>query len=118
MKSKNKQPLSSYDRAKKRVEDIKGFYGHLSIYLIVNLALILARNDFRFYIIKTTSLEDEGFLSWINWNVFGTAIIWGLFLAFHALRVFGKNPFLGKSWETRQIQKYLEQEENQSKKYH
>jgi hypothetical protein len=117
MKSKNKQTPSSYEKAKKRVEDIKGFYGHLAIYLLVNLVLVLARNDFRFYLINTSSLEDEGFLSWINWNVFGTAIIWGVFLAFHAIKVFGNNPFLGKSWEERQIQKYLKEEQSASEKY-
>lgn len=117
MNSENKKPLTSYEKAKKKVEDIKGFYGHISIYLIVNIVLVLVRNDFRFYLINTSSLENEGFLSWINWNVFGTAIIWGVFLAFHALSVFGENPFLGKSWEERQIHKYLEKDQVESKKY-
>ncbi len=111
MKSKNKQPLSSYERAQKRIEDIKGFYGHLAAYIIINIVLLLARNDFRFTVINGSSLlEDISFLNWIDWDIFGTPIIWGVFLAIHAIGTFGKNPFLGKRWEERQIKKYMEQE--------
>ena len=39
MESKEK---SKYERAKKKVEDIKGFYTHLSIYLVINGLMLLA----------------------------------------------------------------------------
>ena len=115
MKSKNKQPLSSYDRAQKKVKDIKGFYGHLAVYVIVILVVLLTRG--RFMSINNTVFQDSDFLNWIDWNVFGTPIIWGIFLAIHAFRVFGKHPFLGKNWEERQIQKYMEEDPNESEKY-
>lgn len=117
MKSKNDQHLSSYERAHKRVQDIKGFYGHLTAYLIVNIVLLLSRNNFRFMIINNNVLENTDVLEWVDWNIFGTPIIWGFFLAIHAITVFGKNPFLGKSWEERQIRKYLEEERDESEKY-
>jgi hypothetical protein len=110
MKSKSKQPLSSYERAKKRVEGIKGFYGHLGAYVIVNLLVLLTSGKTIFILVNTSSLQDVDFLNWIDWNVFGTPIIWGVFLGVHAITVFGKNPFLGKTWEERQIKKYMEQE--------
>jgi hypothetical protein len=31
----------SYERAKKRVEEVKGFYGHLTAFIIVNLFLAI-----------------------------------------------------------------------------
>jgi len=30
-----------YERAKKRVEELKGFYSHLTLFLIINAILIL-----------------------------------------------------------------------------
>lgn len=107
MKSKSKQPLSSYERAQKRVQDIKGFYGHLTAYIIVNLVLLLSRDHFRFMLLTDAIFDDADFLNWIDWNLLGTPIIWGVFLAIHAIGTFGKNPILGKSWEERQIKKYM-----------
>lgn len=110
MKSKNKESLSSYGRAQKKVKDIKGFYGHLTAYIIVNLILLLSRNNFRFYLVNNTVFEDANILNWIDWNIYGTPVVWGVALAIHAVSVFGKNPFLGKTWEKRQIKKYMEKE--------
>lgn len=108
MSSKNKKPLSSYERAQKKVKDIKGFYVHLAVYVIVILVVLFTRG--RFMSIEHTIFQDSDFLNWIDWNVFGTPIVWGIFLAFHAVNVFGKNPFLGKAWEERQIRKYIEKD--------
>lgn len=105
MKSKNKQPLSSYERAQKKVKDIKGFYVHLAVYVIVIIVVLSTRG--KFMSIDNTVFQNADYLNWIDWNVFGTPIIWGVFLVFHALNVFGKNPFFSKSWEERKIKKYM-----------
>ncbi|TMM56867.1 2TM domain-containing protein [Maribacter algarum] len=106
MESKNTPHVSSYERAQKKVKDIKGFYGHLAVYVIVILVVLSTRG--RFMSIHNTIFQDSEYLNWIDWNVFGTPIIWGIFLIMHGIRVFGKNPFLGRKWEDRQIQKYME----------
>jgi len=107
MKSKNKKPATSYERARKRVDDIKRFYGHLTAYIVVNAVLLLARGKFHVTLLSKGALGDPGFLDWLDWNVYGTPIVWGIGLAIHALSVFVKNPFLGKAWEERQIAKYI-----------
>ena len=107
MKSKNKPSLSSYDRAKKKVQNIKGFYGHLVIFIIANLIVIFTKGKFLSFQGFNAIVENVPFLNWINWDVYGTPIIWGLFLISHGLNVFGKNPFFGKAWEERQLRKYL-----------
>lgn len=111
--SKKKKSLTTYERAVKRVEDIKGFYSHLSVYVVVNIILLLTRDDFSFYIIGNSAFGDSDFLNWINWESYGTPIIWGAFLIFHFLSVFFKNPLLGKAWEERQIQKFIEKKRTQ-----
>jgi len=109
MKLKNKQPLSSYERAQKRIKDIKGFYGHLTVYVMVNLLVLFTRAKFLSLPTVHTSLDTVEFLNWLDWNTYGTSIIWGIALIFHGIKVFVKNPFFGKAWEERQIKKYMNQ---------
>lgn len=107
MKSKNKKPSNSYERAKKRVEEIKGFYIHLAIFLVVNFFVIFFNGRILFISISKEALGNPEFLNWIDWNTYGTSILWAIALGFHALSVFTRNPFLGKNWEERQIEKYM-----------
>ncbi|MEM8999213.1 MAG: 2TM domain-containing protein [Bacteroidota bacterium] len=96
-----------YDRAKKRVEDLKGFYIHFAVYVCIN-AFILVN-------IYVRSLgEGENF--W-QWSHFFVLLGWGVGLFFHAARIFGFNLILGKDWEERQIQKYMEKDREEAEKY-
>jgi len=100
-----------YERAKRRVARIKGFYTHATIYVIVTVILFVLRHKITFTLLSRDALGNPDFLNWIDWNVYGTAIVWGLALAIHGLTVFTK-PLFGKSWEERQLKKLLEKEEN------
>jgi hypothetical protein len=93
--STQKVYLSSkkYDRAKKQVEELKGFYIHFSIYLIMVPVFIYLN-----YI--STSFP------WALFPIVG----WGAGVIGHAMEVFGYNPFLGKGWEERQIRKYMNED--------
>ena len=89
-------------KAKKRVEELKGFYIHFGVYICVNLFLSLkqlfgALDDgltFSESILELSSL-------WI-W------VFWGIGIVSHALKVFGTKLFLGKDWEDRKIKEYME----------
>ncbi len=116
MKTKNKN-LSKYDRARKKIEDIKGFYNHLMVYIVVNIMLLVFRKNISFFIVNPEVLEDTSVLNWIDWNVYGTPILWGIGLAIHGFCVFGNVPFLGKGWEERKIKEFM-QDENNTKKWH
>ncbi len=80
----------AYDRAVKRVKEIKGFYGNLISYCLVI--------PFLFFINWRTSSEYW----WAFWPMFG----WGIGVISHGLQVFG----IGKNWEERQIKKMMEKE--------
>jgi hypothetical protein len=84
----------AYERARKRVEEIKGFYVHLGIYLIVN-SMLFAIN----------MLSDSGSL-WFYWPLLG----WGIGLGAHAFSVFAMGGFFGAEWEERKIRSLLEKE--------
>ena len=74
---------TKYQKAKERVEALRGFYIHLTVYVIVNLGLFLIN--------MTTSPETL----WFIWPLMG----WGIAIVLHALRVFGGTP--GSSWSQR-----------------
>lgn len=80
----------SYIRARKRVDDLKDFYGNLISYMLVIPFLIFI--NFR------TSPEFH----WFWFPMFG----WGIGLAFHALKVFMPSY----DWEERKIKEFMEKE--------
>lgn len=102
-------------RAKKRVEELRGFYQHLTAYILVNVFLLLFSERITFIILSKEALGDPEFLEWINWNVWGTPIIWGLALLIHAASVFLKSPF--KRWEQRQIRKIMKEDREELNKF-
>lgn len=84
---------TAYERAKKRVEELKGFYGSLLSYCIVIPTLI-------FINYRTTSFQ------WFWFPMLG----WGFGLTMHAFGVFG----YGKSWEERKIQEILNKDKQKN----
>ena len=89
-----------YKAAKERVEEIKGFYVHLFIYIVVNIGLILLD-------VLTSPLQ-----LWFYWPLLG----WGIGLIAHAFSVFGIRGMFGKEWEERKIKEIMEKEKNREKK--
>jgi ABC-type phosphate transport system permease subunit len=99
---------SSFNKAKKRLDQLKGFYTHLTAYCIVNCVLLIVYFYSKESLFQGTS-NDE-FVLWVDWNVILTPLIWGAFLVAHAACVFKWSfPFL-KRWEERQIKKFMEKE--------
>ena len=102
-----KDNLTKLDRAKKQVAAIKGFYNHLVVYLVINLALIIFKETVVVTILSKKAIGNPDFLNWIDWNVYGTPILWGIGLAIHGLVVFGSRPKFIRNWEERKIQEYM-----------
>ncbi len=94
-------------RAKKRVEEIKGFYIHAAVYLVVN-AFILVN-------LALNNLGNDG--NFWSFPSFLTPFFWGIGLAFHALNTFKKDRLFGKKWEEKMIQKYIEKDKQEAEKY-
>ncbi|MFY7811229.1 MAG: 2TM domain-containing protein [Flavobacterium sp.] len=88
--------IEKYNRAKKRVESIRGFYSHLLVYIVINIMLLVV-------FAQNKTLE-----TFLSFRTFSTAISWGIGLIAHALGVFGYNLFLGKEWEDRKMKELIE----------
>lgn len=81
---------SAYQKAAKRVEELKGFYSNLTSYCIVIPFLVFI------------NLYTYPKYLWFVWPMLG----WGFGLTMHALKTFG----IGRNWEEKQIQKILDKQ--------
>lgn len=82
----------AYQRAKDKLEQLKGFYGNLISYCIVIPVLIII------------NLQSSNNFQWFWFPMLG----WGMGLTFHALETFG----YGKSWEERKINELMNKDDN------
>ncbi len=100
----------NYLRAKKRVKELKGFYIHLAIYLVINSFISVN------IIISNIYENGESFYeAFWHFGTFAVWLFWGIGLAIHGFTVFGLPFLFGKDWEERKIKKYMEDDDNQFK---
>ncbi|MFD1602655.1 2TM domain-containing protein [Flavobacterium artemisiae] len=90
-----------YLLAKKKVENIKGFYGNLTSYILVNVILIIV------------NLSTSPNHLWFYWPL----LWWGVGVLIHGLKVFELLPSLGKDWEEKKIKELMEKEKNNKNKW-
>lgn len=84
-----------YKMAQQRVQDIKKFYSDLIGYVVINVILFVI--DF---------LTSPG-----HWWFYWVALIWGVLIIGHAVRVFAFNSGLGsKKWEEDKIKEIMDKE--------
>lgn len=84
-----------YERAKKRVEELKSFYIHLAVYITVNIALFILN--------MLTSPNDL----WFVFPLLG----WGIGLSVHFVVVILGGKW-GSKWEDKKIKELMEKDEN------
>lgn len=84
----------SYRVARRQVRRLKGFYIHLTVYVLVNALLLL------------TNLVFSPGVWWFYWPLLG----WGTGVAAHAVSVFGLSGSPGKAWEERKIKELLDKQ--------
>lgn len=91
---KNFNEENAYLNAKKRVEQLKGFYGNVAAYFSIVPAMVFVNY-----------MTDWSF-QWFWIPLLG----WGVGIAIHGFMVFGKDKILGKNWEENKIKELMEKE--------
>jgi 2TM domain-containing protein len=87
------QDQQMYNSAKRKVRQIRGFYIHATIYVLVNVLLM------------AVNLGTSRGKIWFFWPLLG----WGIGLAAHGLSVFEFGGGLwGPKWQSRKIQETLD----------
>lgn len=90
----NNDERNMYLKAQKRVEDIKGFYGNLTSYIVVNIGLM---------VLNLVTSPDH---LWFFYPMIG----WGIGVIAHGMSVFNYMPFLSSDWEEKKIQELMRKE--------
>ncbi|MGE4512478.1 2TM domain-containing protein [Chryseobacterium taeanense] len=90
----NKEDLA-YQKATKRVKELKGFYGNLTSYILVISFLVVLN-----------IITSPGYL-WFFWPMLG----WGIGVAAHAANTF----WIGKEWEEKKIRELMDEERRNRK---
>jgi len=88
-------PLT-YEQALKQARELRGFYNHLMVFVVVNLFL---------FAIDYVSGPDEW---WFFWPLLG----WGIGLAVHGLNVFLGTRAFGADWEERKARELMQKAED------
>ena len=86
----------AYNRAKKRVKEIKSFYYHLTCYCTIMPIIIF------------TNLAFDPQFHWFWFSLLG----WGTGLLIHGMTAFNRIPFLGKDWEERKMREFMDKEQH------
>ena len=83
---------SRLDQARKRVRDLRGFYVHIAVYIVVisGIALINWATYAGYW--------------WVVWPMIG----WGIGLGAHAVSVLFEGSLLGPAWEERKTRELME----------
>uniref|UniRef100_UPI00404AA841 2TM domain-containing protein n=1 Tax=Flavobacterium sp. TaxID=239 RepID=UPI00404AA841 len=90
-----------YDLAVKRVKRIKSFYTHATVYVVINIMII---------ILNIQNLDAGE--SYFQFKNFQTLVFWGIGLLAHGLSVFLPSMILGSNWEEKKIKELMEKEKN------
>lgn len=85
---------AKYERALRRVRQLREFYRHVAAYVVINSFLAIIN-----------LVTHPGHL-WFFWPMLG----WGIGLAGHALTVFGGGRFWGAEWEERKLKELMGKE--------
>lgn len=100
IKETSREHDAKYLRAKERILEVKEFYSKV-FRSVVTIAILAAINYY----------TNEWRYMWFLWAAFGI----GISLVFKASKVFGLNPFLGKDWEERKIQEFMNEDKEQNR---
>jgi hypothetical protein len=83
-----------YDRARRRVRELRAFYLHATVFVAVNVLL---------HVINFIAAPGA---YWAFWPLLG----WGIGLLAHAAATYRWMPFAGKEWEERKIRELMDKE--------
>jgi hypothetical protein len=83
-----------YERARRRMREIRAFYFHLAVFVAINVLL------------HVINFAASPRVYWAFWPLFG----WGIGLLAHGLATYRWMPFLGKEWEERKIRELMDKD--------
>lgn len=90
-----------YLRAKKRIDELKKFYKHVVIYLIVN-TFISSRK-----IMRNFNNGESLYEAVFDYSTFTVWFFWGIAIVIQAFNLFGLNSLFGNNWEEEKVRELM-----------
>lgn len=84
----------SYQRAKKKVKEMRDYYTHLIVYAGVNVML---------FVINWVTSPGAWWFYWVT-------VFWGIGILWHTIAFFFTDRMGGSEWEERKIKEQMEKE--------
>ena len=109
--SKELERTERFERAQKRVKELKDFYNHLVLFILVHIILFLLESGVLHSILPKGFPLESYYFDWIYWNF----AIWGLIVVLQAAYVFMPNTY--RKWEEKQIQKHVAKDKEETEKF-
>jgi hypothetical protein len=88
-----------YERARRRVREIRAFYVHVTVFVAINVVL---------HVINFVTRPRA---YWAFWPLLG----WGIGLLAHGLATYRFMPFAGKDWEDRKIRELMDKDRHDAR---
>ncbi|WP_430412616.1 2TM domain-containing protein [Kordia sp.] len=104
----SKKRSDAYIRAKKKVENLRGFYVHLIVYVVINTFITwqqVAEHIENGHTLQQAFKDNGTYMLWA---------LWGIGLVLHGINVFITNGTFGQNWEERKIKQYMEEDNSQT----
>ncbi len=109
--SEENNNTTPYERARKKVDAIKGFHSHLKVFVVINIILIVVRMELADVLRGRVEL-DEAFSHWLDWNTYFSTGLWAIGLLIHGLYVYRDSFVFVKRWEARKVKEFMDNNEN------
>lgn len=90
-----------YLRVKKRMGELRKFYKHVAIYILVNI--FISGFKIREYMKDEYTFEE----AFQKLDVYFVWIVWGVFVILQGIRTYNSKMILGSEWEERKIREYM-----------
>lgn len=101
---KTQETEFKYRKAKNKVEKLKRFYTHLTVFVVINTVITAVK------IMNNLNNGETFEEAFFDFATVATWLLWGIALAIHAFSVFGLPLIIGDDWEERKIEKLMEEE--------
>lgn len=101
---KHKDTISKYTRAKLKMERLKGFYKHLTLYFVINILITGIK------VFNSVGDWDAFIADLSSFSTLSSWMVWGVILIIHACAVFVLPKVLGYDWEARKIEQLMEED--------
>ena len=89
----DQEQKAQFEYAAKRIRQKKRLYAHFVVFLIGSLLMVILN--------KGLGYGEEFMADWFIWVI----LVWFCLLLYHTFTVFITSKFMGKDWESKQLEK-------------